>query len=292
LILICLAVELVGLIFTAGSEAKLARDQLGREVQVPDDPVRLVSLAPSLTEIVFALGEERRLSGVTQHCDFPPAAQSLPNVGSYVHLDLEKIVALKPDLCIATKDGNPPDVVERLATFKIPAYVVNPRDINGVMETVLEVGQLLGAGGRAESLVSAMRARTDHVKSLVEQTQARPRVFFQIGVAPIVSLGYETFIHEIITTAGGHNLAEGPIPYPRFTREQILALKPEVIIITSMTRGEDFERVKEEWGQWDQVPAVRNGRIFVVDSNLFDRPTPRLVDGLELLVRLIHPELF
>ena len=120
----------------------------------------------------------------------------------------------------------------------------------------------------------------------------RPRVFFQIGVSPIVSVGTNTFIHELIVQAGGINVAQGPISYPRFSKEQILGLSPEVIIITSMTRTAVFDQVKAEWQQWTNLPAVRNNRIFVQESNLFDRPSPRLVDALEMLARLIHPELF
>lgn len=130
------------------------------------------------------------------------------------------------------------------------------------------------------------------MKSLVANASHRPRVFFQIGLTPIVAVGTRTFIHELIVLAGGENLSEGPVPYPRFSREQVLALSPEIFIITSMARGASFERVKAEWSKWPDLPAVRNNRILLVDSNLFDRPSPRLVDGLELLLKLIHPELF
>ena len=276
----------------ANVDARLVRDQSGREVSLPDDPGRVVSLAPSITEIVFALGEGNRLKGVTQHCDFPPEARSLPGIGSYVHPDLERIVALRPDLCIATRDGNPRDVVERLEALGIPVYVVNPRDLDTVVSTLVEVGQLLNAEGRARDLANGMRERIERVKLRVAGAERRPRVFFQIGVVPIVSVGTDTFIHELITTAGGENTAAGPTPYPRFSREQVLMLSPEVIIITSMTRGQVFEEVRDEWKKWDSLPAVRNERIHIVESNLFDRPTPRLIEGLELLAGLIHPGLF
>ena len=273
------------------SVAKTLTDQLGRHVTVPDKPQRVVSLAPSITEIVFALDQGHCLQGVTTYSDFPPEAVKLPKVGSYVHLDLEKIVALKPDLCIAIKDGNPRVIVQRLESLKIPVYAVNPNNLETIMETVLEIGKLLNAKGRANQLVQNMDSRIQKVKSLVAKTTYRPRVFFQIGVSPIVSVGTHTFIHELIVIAGGTNLAAGFIPYPRFSREKVLSLSPEIIIITSMARSAVFEKVKAEWGRWPNLPAVRNRRIYVEDSNFFDRPTPRLVDGLELLIRLIHPEL-
>ena len=275
----------------APSVAKTITDQLGRHVAVPDKPHRVVSLAPSITEIVFALDQGYRLQGVTTYSDFPPEAVKLPKIGSYVHLDLEKIVALKPDLCIAIKDGNPRVIAQRLESLKIPVYAVDPNNLETIMKTVLEIGTLLNAEDRANQLVQNMDLRIQKVKSLVERATHRPRVFLQIGVSPIVSAGTHTFIHELIVIAGGTNLAAGPIPYPRFSREKVLALSPEIIIITSMARSAVFEKVKAEWEKWPNMPAIRNQRIYVEDSNFFDRPTPRLVDGLELLIRLIHPEL-
>ena len=271
--------------------AKTVTDQLGRYVIVPDNPKRVVALAPSITEIIFGLGQAHRLKGVTTYSDFPPEAQKLPKVGSYVHLDLEKIVALKPDLCIAIKDGNPRVIAQRLESLNIPVYAVDPDNLASIMKTVLEIGGLLDAQERADRLVESMHTRIRKVKTLVAKAAHRPGVFFQIGVSPIVSVGTHTFIHELIVLAGGTNLAAGPVSYPRFSREQVLALSPEVIIITSMERSAVFEKVKAEWEKWPHMPAVRNQRIYVEDSNFFDRPTPRLVDGLELLIRLIHPEL-
>jgi iron complex transport system substrate-binding protein len=274
------------------SDAKAVTDQMGRHVTVPKKPERIVSLAPSITEIIFALDQGHRLKGVTTYSDFPLEAQKLPKVGSYVQLDLEKIVALKPDLCIAIKDGNPIAVARRLESLKIPVYAVNPRNLETVIQTVQEIGGLLNVQKKADQLVQSMNRRIQQVKSLVAQTVYRPRVFFQIGVSPIVSVGTHTFSNELIVLAGGKNVAQGPIAYPRYSIEQVLALSPEVIIITSMARAAIFKQVKAQWNRWPSLPAVRNHRIYVEDSNLFDRPTPRLVEGLELMVRLIHPELF
>ena len=278
--------------FGVPSDARTVTDQLGRLVTVPEKPQRVVSFAPNITEIIFAIGQEHRLKGVTMYSDYPPKAAKLPMVGSYVHLDLERIVALKPDLCIAISDGNPKVVAQRLESLKIPVYAVDPRDLDTIMETIIEIGKLLDADKQAKLLVQNMRFRIQRVKSLVAKAAHRPRVFSQIGISPIVSIGTNTFMHELIILAGGINLAAGPVTYPRFSLEQVLALSPEVIIITSMARAAIFEKIKSEWNKWPNLPAVRDKRIFLEDSNLFDRPTPRLVDGLELLIRLIHPELF
>jgi iron complex transport system substrate-binding protein len=291
-LIVLLVITGLSLTMVAQSTAGTVTDQLGRQVNVPENPQRIVALAPNITEIIFALGQEHRLKGVTRYSDFPSEAAKLFKVGSYVHLDLERIVALKPDLCIAIKDGNPRLVAQRLESLKIPVYAVDPKNLDTIMKTIIEIGKLLDAGEKAKMLVQNMHSRIQRVKSLVEKAAHRPGVFFQIGISPIVSVGTPTFIHELIVLAGGTNLASGPIPYPRFSREQVLALSPEVFIITSMARASVFEKVKAEWSQWPNLPAVRNQRIYLQDSNLFDRPTPRLVGGLELLVRLIHPELF
>lgn len=291
-LIISLIITLLGLAGLPEAFAGIVTDQLGRKVIVPENPRRIISLAPNITEIIFALNSENRLKGVTLHCDFPVEARLLPKVGSYVGLDLEKIVSLKPDLCIAIKDGNPKHVSDRLESFGIPVYAVDPRNLDSVMETILSISGLLGAEERADILVKNMRSRIRHVRELVAATSHKPRVFFQIGAAPVVSVGTRTYIHEIIMLAGGINVTAGDTPYPRFSREQLIALSPDVVIITSMTRSDAFEQVLAEWNKWPQIPAVRNKRIYRADSDLFDRPSPRLVDGLEALVKLIHPELF
>jgi len=284
----------VGLVFSLASlaSAGMVTDQLGREMTIPDNPQRIVSLAPNITEIIYAIGQGHRLVGATRFSDYPPEAARLPKVGSYVYLDLERIVGLKPDLCIAIKDGNPKAVIDRLEALGIPIYAVDPRDLMAVIETTLEMGRLLGAAETARQLASDLRTRVQTVADRVAEATHRPGVFFQIGISPIVSVGTDTFIHGLIERAGGRNLAVGPKPYPQFSREQIITLAPEVLIISSMVRDDAFQRAKAEWDPWREVPAVRNQRIFLVDSDQFNRPTPRLVDALETLASLIHPELF
>jgi len=274
-----------------GDEQKTLVDQTGREVRVPNNPQRVVSLAPSITEIIFALDCQDRLKGATRFSDYPEAARTVPKVGSYVYLDLEKIVALNPDVCIAIKDGNPKSVIDRIESLNIPVFAVNPRGLESVMQAISDVGRLMETEEKADAIITDMKDRIEIVEAKVARTEMRPRVFFQIGISPIVSAGSDTFIHELIVKAGGCNIAGKYKSYPRFSHEEVLELAPEVLIITSMAREEVFERVKAEWEQWQQIPAVANNRVYLVDSNLFDRPTPRLIDALEKLLKLIHPEL-
>lgn len=273
--------------------ARKVVDQAGREVEIPADPGRIISLAPSITEVVFSLGKGNLLKGATLYSDDPPEARKLPRVGSYVQLDIEKIVALRPDLCLAIKDGNPIHTVNRIESLGVPVYVVNPRSLESIVAMVDGLGNILGAAERAERITGDMRARMEKIRNRLGDKIDRPKVFFQIDAAPIVSAGRNTFIDELIVTAGGINLAANAgTAYPKFSWEDILALQPEVAIVASMAGGFSAEDLRSGWQRWPQLPAVKNKRVHVVDAGLVDRPTPRLIDGLETFAAIIHPELF
>ena len=275
------------------ASARQLVDQAGRTVTVPERIGRVVSLAPSLTEIVFALGREDLLVGTTEYSDTPPEAKRLPRVGSYVRIDVEKVAALKPDLCLSIRDGNPLHAVRRIESLGIPVYVVDPHDLAEIMVMINGLGELLGAEELAAGITGDMQHRIERVRAKLAGEPARPAVFFQIDAEPIVSAGRGTFIHELITAAGGRNLAaDAGQAYPKFSWEDVLHFRPEVAIIASMAGGHTPERLTAGWRKWPQVPAVRNGRVHVVEAHLVDRPTPGLVEGLETFARLIHPELF
>lgn len=206
-----------------------------------------------------------------------------------MHLDLDKIVSLTPDLCIAVKDGNPIDVVHRLEDIGIPVYAVDPRGFSSVMDAVARIGQVMNAEDEAGRLVVGMKQSIERISTLAAKAAHQLRVFFQIGISPIVAVGAGTFINELIVTAGGKNLSAGETAYPRYSTEQVLALFPEVLIITSMTRGGMFEKIKAQWEFWPQMPAVQNHRIHVVVSDLFDRPTPPDGGGVGIFVHSDSP---
>jgi len=291
-VLLIFSVALLTSLATAGAgRAVTLTDEAGREIRVPDRSQRIVSLAPSITEILFALGAGSRVVGVTQYSNYPPEAERLPKVGSYVNLSLEKILALRPDLVIGIRDGNPKAVVDRLTDLAIPTYIVDPTSLQGVITTVRNIGRAVGHEQAAAKIAGQMASRIREVERRVAGI-ARPRVFYQIGVEPIVSAGQGTFPNILIETAGGKNVAADMAAYPQLNVEQVLVARPEIIIVTSMTREYDFERVKGFWGRWPDLPAVAAERIYVVDSDLMDRPSPRIAEGLETLARLIHPERF
>ncbi len=258
---------------------------------VPREYRRIVSLAPNITEILFALGLGDRIVGVTKHCNYPAAALTKTSVGSYIDLNIEKILALNPDLVIATADGNEKGSVERLAVFKIPVLVTNPKNLGEVFETIETIGRITKQSHRAETMVRSLKQRADRVIQACLPL-SRPRVFLQINEHPLITVGQGTFHNNLIKLAGGINISgNDTIKYPKYSLEQVLRSKPDVLLITTMERGVMAERKKERWRQWAQLPAVKQDRIYILNSDLLDRPSPRLVDGLEALARAIHPEL-
>ena len=264
-------------------------DALGRRVEVDSEPARIVALAPNITEIVYFLGLGDRLVGATTFSAYPLEAQSLPKVGSYVDLNVEKIISLAPDLVIATADGNQPEVVALLEQAGVPVFVVNPRSIGAVVDTLVAVGRVCGVEDKAVALAEDL---TRQVEGIVRRIDSRekPLVFLQVNIRPIMTANKNTFLHDLIVLAGGRNLAEDePITYPRLSLEEVVRRKPDVIIISSMDRGGNFTQARQQWLRWTTIPAVRHGRVHLVDSDLIDRPSPRIVQGLRLLAGYLHP---
>ena len=292
-----LIVVLIFTVFFLGQPGKpfaqgfrVMQDQIGRTVKVPEQPRRIIALIPSLAEIVFDLGRGDLLVGATQYATEPSEAAHLPRVGSYLHLDIERIVALQPDLCLAVRDGNPEHLIKRIEKLGIPVFAFDSQDLPEIIESVKLMGNLLNATDRAIEIIQLMQLKIDAVEKRVQKTKTRPGVFFQIDANPIVSAGQNTFIDRLITMSGGKNYAAGSTTYPRYSWEDILVMQPEVVIIASMAGGYTKEQLKEAWIKWPQIPAVKTGRVHVVDANLFDRPVPRLADGLVALTDLLHPE--
>jgi iron complex transport system substrate-binding protein len=267
-------------------------DALGRKVSLERPPERIITLAPNLTEILYALGLGDRVVGVTNHCNYPPEASLKPKVGSYINLNVEKIISLSPDLAIGTVDGNERIILDLLEQAKIKVFFVNPRSVRQVIDTILALGRLCGALENAQTLASKLTRRVDHV---VERTGSRekPLVFLQIQVQPIMTVNKNTVHNDLIRLAGGRNMAaEEPITYPRISMEEVIQRRPDVILISSMERAGRFEKARQEWLKWTSIPAAQNKRVYLIDSDLIDRPSPRLIDGLEMMARYIHPEAF
>jgi iron complex transport system substrate-binding protein len=268
------------------------KDEVGREVSVPFPPKRIISLAPNITEILFDLGLDEGIVGVSIHCNFPEKAKTRVRVGSYIRLDFERIISLKPDLIIATGAGNTREMVERLEKLSFQTYVIYPKNLDGILLSIDHIGQVVDRKKEATTIINDMTRRRGKI---IELTQGlpRPRVFLQIGEAPIVTVGKGSFADDLIRQAGGSNVAgDEKKMYPRLGMEEILKRAPEVIIISSMNPKGDYQKVLQEWTRWKTIPAVKQGRIHLIDSDLIDRPSPRIIDGLEEIARILHPEKF
>jgi iron complex transport system substrate-binding protein len=266
------------------------QDALGREVTLASPPKRIIPLAPSLTEILYYLGLGDRVVGVTEYSNYPAEAAQKPSVGSYIDPNIEKIISLSPDLVIGTKDGNIPGSIYLLDEAKIPAYIVNPRNVRDVIATITEIGNLCGVSEKAGQLVGSLNKRLDLIEALVSSSD-KPLVFLQINVSPIMTVNKNTFQNDLIKLAGGINMtAEEPITYPRISIEEVIRKRPDIIIITSMENGGEFEKAKVNWMRWPSIPAVKNNRVYLTNPDLVDRPSQRIIDGLEAMAKLIHPE--
>jgi iron complex transport system substrate-binding protein len=271
-------------------------DQAGRVVRVDKMPEKIVSLAPSNTEIVYALGLEDKLVGVTEYCDYPEAAKAKPKIGGYSTVDVEKVVEIQPDLILAA-NIHKKEVIPRLEELGLTVLTLDPKTIDQVLEAINLVGRVTGRVEQASALTAQMQAR---IKAVTDKTEAipeaeRPRVFYILWHDPLRTVSAESRIHELIVKAGGINIAadlEGG--YPTISLEAVIMANPEVIIAGSgHGSGKDapFQFAMTE-PRLAEVEARKQGRVYEIDANLTSRPGPRIVDGLEQLAQFIHPELF
>ncbi len=255
-------------------------------------PKRIVTLAPSCAEMVAGLGLGNAIVGVTEYTDWPARAKNLPKVGSYVMLNVEAIVALKPDLVVATDDGNPPATLRRLERVGLRVVTLTLRDFAGIQQSLQRLGAITGRTAEARHTVAKMRRVADCVATCTRAAR-KPRVLFAYQLGPVVSAGKGTFTTELLAMAGANSVtADVAQSYPRVTNESIVAYAPEVIVVSSMNPEMDAERWRNWLNRWPGIPAVKNRRVHMIDSTNVDRPSQRIVHGLTLLARTIHPALF
>jgi iron complex transport system substrate-binding protein len=267
-------------------------DEMDRKVEVKGPPQRIVSVAPSVTEALFALGLGDRVVGVSSYCEFPPEALKKEKVGGYINPSLEKIVALRPDLVIGIAEGDLKTFVDKLASLKIPVYITNPRNVSAVLTSIQNIGKVTFSSRAAEKITQMMKARIQAVEARV-QGRPLPRVLPVLNFDPLMSAGRGTFVDDLIRLAGGRNVAEkAKGKYPRLSVEEVFAQDPEVIILGSMKSQDAMTEGRQWWEQWKTLSAVRQGRIYVLDADPIYRPSPRIVDGLEEVAKAIHPEAF
>lgn len=269
-------------------------DALNHSVTLRARPDRIVSMAPSNTEILFALGAGPQVAGVTTYCNYPPEAAEKPNVGEFSRSSLESIVSLDPDLVLAAR-FNPMDVLEGLRRLDIPVFALAPSRLSDVLDTIEQIGRLSGHAAAADSLARTMRSRISRVRRAVAcvPDSARPLVLWGRLEAPMYTAGPGGYLNDLINLAGGRNIAaDARVDWPQIGLETVVDRNPDVIIVSGgdANIGRDLKRLRNTGG-WREVGAVIHGRIYNVDPDLLQRPGPRIVDGLEQLCRILHPGL-
>jgi len=268
-------------------------DSRGQEVTLASDVQRIVSLAPSNTEILFALGLGDKVVGVTNFCDYPEEAKAIEKVGDAMSMNVEKIISLSPDLILAIEGM--PEVAAKLEEVGMPLVVLQPTDLQSIYETIELVGRATGADEAAEALLASMRQRVDAIGAKMASIEARPKVFYELDAtdaAKPYTPGSGTWHDAFIELAGGVNIAGNlDMTWVQFSTEEIIAQDPDLIVLGDANYGVSAADVAQRPG-WDVISAVKHGAIYPIDDNLISRPGPRVVDGIEALARIIHPELF
>ena len=279
----------------AKTGASSVTDQLGRTVKLDGIPQRIVSLAPSNTEILYALGLGDRVVAVTSYDNYPPEVKQKPNIGGFSDPNLEKIVSLSPDLVVAAPIHEK-QVIPELEAKGITVLALAPKTLDDVMSAITLVGQVTGTGSKAAGVVSGMQMRIKAVTDKTDKLAAgqKPKVLYIVWHDPLMASGLQTFHDELIKKAGGVNMITDATGYPSISLETVVKDNPDVILAgIGMGRGQDAPlKFAQSESSLRLVSARVNNRIYGVDSDLSGRAGPRIVDVLEEFARLIHPELF
>ena len=268
-------------------------DDMGREITIDEIPQRIVSHVPAITEVLFALGLEERVVGVSDYCDYPEEAKLKPSVGNYFNPSIENIVALDPDLVLT--DGHS-ESIKGLDSLGITSIVIDPKDIDGIIKDIELLGKVTGTEARAKKLIGDMQQR---MSNIVTQVEGAPRikVFYIFDATDLNNpwtAGPGSFVNSLITMAGGQNIAaQAHGAWIQFSLEAVVRSDPQIIIVdTSHGTAVISKAELKEHPVWREIAAVKQDRIYSVDGDLVNRPGPRIVQGLEKIAEIIHPELF
>lgn len=275
---------------TAASNTQQLTDDAGRNVTLPARVDRVITLAPNLTEIVFAVGAGDRIVGNTSYCDYPEEAKNITKVGDTLHPSLERIIALRPQVVLISTASQLEVFTQQLQSQNIAVFVTDPHDLEGVFRSIEQLGRMLGQEQQATALVQKLRERTNTVEQRVKQEQP-VRVFYQVSGEPLYTAGHDAFVTDLMRRAGAASVtADVPGAWPKFSNESALAARPDAIILpTGGSMGAANANVAEALRN---SPAARAGRVYKINDDHLARPGPRSVDGLEEMARALHPDAF
>ncbi len=289
----CVPISLAILLFWLGAagpaQAEVAvQDDSGQWVRLAQPARRIVSLAPHLTENLFAAGAGEHLVGTVARSDYPPAARTLPQVGTYPRVDLEALLALKPDLVLAWQSGNAPVQIEKLRALGVPLYISQPDRIEDIAREVERLGTLAGTSAQAGTVAAQMRTRLADLRARFgHRGEAPVRTFYQVWHQPIVTVAGTQIIGAAIRLCGGENVfATLPQLAPHVTVEAVVTANPEAIVVS----GQDEQRPAwlDDWRRWPSITAVARGNLFFVPARQIQRHTPQFFDGVEALCRQLE----
>jgi iron complex transport system substrate-binding protein len=269
-------------------------DDMGREIRLNSVPERIVSHVPSITETLFALGLGDKLVADSDYCDYPEAAKTKPKIGGYFTPNIEEIVAMKPDLVLT--DGHVPELITKLDSLGIPLAVVDPKDINSLLTDIKILGNVTGSQKAAMELTGDIENRIDAVVDAVNNA-SRPSVFYVFEATDTTkpwTVGPGSFVDALISLAGGLNVAAtASAPWIQFNMEELVKSNPDIILVdshmgTAVISPEELRKLPG----WQDVNAVKENRIYIIDGDLVNRSGPRIIQGLEQIAKLLHPDLF
>lgn len=265
-------------------------DEAGKRVRLPAHPQRIVTLAPNLTEIVYAIGAGSRLVGNTTFCDYPPEAKQVAKVGDTLQPNIERIIALRPEVIFVSTASQLETFAKQLDERGIAVFVTDPHDLEGVFRSIKTLGEILGQQEQAEKLVGNLRSRAAAVEDAVK---ARPvvTVFYQVSPSPLWTAGRRSWITDLIRRAGGKSVtAEVEGEWMRYSDEAAMASRPEAIVMATSDsmNGEKMEVA----AALQKSPAALDKHVYGINGDFLSRPGPRLIDGLEQMARVLHPEIF
>jgi len=264
------------------------KDGAGRDVTIPAEPKRIVSLAPSNTELVFAVGKGSTLVGRSQFDDYPPEVKQIDSIGGFAPPNYELIVGKQPDLLLLI--GGSKDAREKLVTeYKLNVFVVDPKNLDELYAGIKSLGLILNAQEQSDKVTGEMQKAVKAITEKTDKAASKPKVFYQVWDDPLMTAGSGTFIDDLIRLAGGENVGASVKGWANFSPEQLVAANPDFLIASTRDAA---EKVKTQKG-WEGLKAIKEARVYgVEDANLVSRPGPRLVLGLKWFAETIHPELF
>ena len=279
---------LTGMPFMAHVSSRAFVDDAGRRVYLAKAPSRIISLAPSVTEMLFAIGAGTQVVGVTQFCDFPAEAKQKTKVG-YTNPNLESLVALDPDLIVAPQEFLKPDLIGKLEQLKIPVFILADRTVEDVFAHIQTLGRMLDRSTEATALGMDLRQHIARIKART-QSAVPVRVLYVLNSEPLITVGPGSFIDQLIGLAGGVNVAAKSVTaYPRLSMEVVLQENPDILIFPTGEAEGISESEQQAWRKWSTLAAVKQNNLRQIPADLLNRPGPRIGKALDLLADLLHP---